>query len=188
LIPRFYDVESGNVQVDGQDVRSLTLHSLRKAIALVSQDIALFDDTVLANITYGRMEADKEAIVAAAKSAAAHDFIMSLPEGYDTLVGERGAKLSGGESQRIAIARALLKNAPILLLDEATAALDAESEREVQNALATLKRGRTTLVIAHRLATVRDADFIYVLDKGRVVEQGSHDELLSKEGLYSRLY
>ena len=188
LIPRFYDVESGNVQVDGQDVRSLTLHSLRKAIALVSQDIALFDDTVLANIAYGRMEADKDAIVAAAKSAAAHDFIMSLPDGYDTLVGERGAKLSGGESQRIAIARALLKNAPILLLDEATAALDAESEREVQNALATLKRGRTTLVIAHRLATVRDADFIYVLDKGRVVEQGSHDELLSKEGLYSRLY
>ena len=188
LIPRFYDVESGSVEVDGQDVRSLTLSSLRNAIALVSQEVALFDDTVRANISYGRPDADMNEIVAAANSAAAHDFITSLPDGYDTLVGERGARLSGGERQRIAIARALLKNAPILLLDEAMAALDAESEREVQTALATLKRGRTTLVIAHRLATVRDADRIYVFDKGRVVEQGSHAELLSLDGLYSRLY
>ena len=188
LIPRFYDVNSGSVEVDGQDVRSLTLSSLRSAIALVSQDVALFDDTVRANISYGRPDADINDIIAAANSAAAHDFITSLPDGYDTLVGERGAKLSGGERQRIAIARALLKNAPILLLDEATAALDAESEREVQTALTMLKRDRTTLVIAHRLATVRDADRIYVFDKGRVVEQGSHAELLSVEGLYSRLY
>ena len=188
LIPRFYDVESGSVEVDGQDVRSLTLSSLRNAIALVSQEVALFDDTVRANISYGRPDADMNEIVAAANSAAAHDFITSLPDGYDTLVGERGARLSGGERQRIAIARALLKNAPILLLDEAMAALDAESEREVQTALATLNRGRTTLVIAHRLATVRDADRIYVFDKGRVVEQGSHAELLSLDGLYSRLY
>ena len=182
LIPRFYDVESGSVEVDGQDVRSLTLSSLRNAIALVSQEVALFDDTVRANISYGRPDADMNEIVAAANSAAAHDFITSLPDGYDTLVGERGARLSGGERQRIAIARALLKNAPILLLDEAMAALDAESEREVQTALATLKRGRTTLVIAHRLATVRDADRIYVFDKGRVVEQGSHAELLCLDG------
>ena len=188
LIPRFYDVESGSVEVDGQDVRSLTLSSLRNAIALVSQEVALFDDTVRANISYGRPDADMNEIVAAAISAAAHDFFTSFPDGYDTLVGERGARLSGGERQRIAIARALLKNAPILLLDEAMAALDAESEREVQTALATLKRGRTTLVIAHRLATVRDADRIYVFDKGRVVEQGSHAELLSLDGLYSRLY
>ena len=188
LIPRFYDVESGAVEVDGQDVRSVTLSSLRGAIALVSQDVALFDDTVKANISYGRPDAEMDEIVAAAESAAAHDFIVSLPDGYDTLVGERGAKLSGGERQRVAIARALLKNAPILLLDEATAALDAASEREVQTALATLKRGRTTLVIAHRLATIRDADRIYVFDKGNVVEQGSHEELLSLQGLYSRLY
>jgi len=188
LIPRFYDVESGAVEVDGQDVRSVTLSSLRGAIALVSQDVALFDDTVKANISYGRPDAEMDEIVAAAESAAAHDFIVSLPDGYDTLVGERGAKLSGGERQRVAIARALLKNAPILLLDEATAALDAASEREVQTALATLKRGRTTLVIAHRLATVRDADRIYVFDKGNVVEQGSHEELLSLQGLYSRLH
>ena len=188
LIPRFYDVESGTVEVDGQDVRSVTLSTLRSAIALVSQDVALFDDTVRANIAYGRPGAEMEEIIAAANSAAAHNFILSLPDGYDTLVGERGAKLSGGERQRIAIARALLKNAPILLLDAATAALDAASEREVQTALATLKRGRTTLVIAHRLATVRDADRIYVFDKGNVVEQGSHDELLTLQGLYSRLY
>ncbi|SVB28728.1 uncharacterized protein METZ01_LOCUS181582 [marine metagenome] len=155
---------------------------------MVSQDVALFDDTVKANISYGRPDAEMDEIVAAAESAAAHDFIVSLPDGYDTRVGERGAKLSGGERQRVAIARALLKNAPILLLDEATAALDAASEREVQTALATLKRGRTTLVIAHRLATIRDADRIYVFDKGNVVEQGSHEELLSLQGLYSRLY
>ena len=162
LIPRFYDVGSGSVRIDGQDVRSLTLSSLRGAIALVSQDVILFDDTVRANIAF--------------------------PKGYDTVVGERGAKLSGGERQRIAIARALLKNAPILLLDEATAALDAESEREVQAALSALKKGRTTLVIAHRLATVRDADQIYVLDNGIMVESGSHEQLISMQGLYNRLY
>ena len=188
LIPRFYDVGSGSVRIDGQDVRSLTLSSLRGAIALVSQDVILFDDTVRANIAYGRPTATEDEIVDAAKAAAAHDFVTAFPKGYDTVVGERGAKLSGGERQRIAIARALLKNAPILLLDEATAALDAESEREVQAALSALKRGRTTLVIAHRLATVRDADQIYVLDNGLMVESGSHEQLISMQGLYNRLY
>ena len=188
LIPRFYDVGTGSVRIDGQDVRSLTLSSLRGAIALVSQDVILFDDTVRTNIAYGRLTATEDEIVDAAKAAAAHDFITAFPKGYDTVVGERGAKLSGGERQRIAIARALLKNAPILLLDEATAALDAESEREVQAALSALKRGRTTLVIAHRLATVRDADQIYVLDNGLIVESGSHEQLISMQGLYNRLY
>lgn len=188
LIPRFYDVGSGSVRIDGQDVRSLTLSSLRGAMALVSQDVILFDDTVRANIAYGRPTATEDEIVDAAKAAAAHDFVTAFPKGYDTVVGERGAKLSGGERQRIAIARALLKNAPILLLDEATAALDAESEREVQAALSALKKGRTTLVIAHRLATVRDADQIYVLDNGIMVESGSHEQLISMQGLYNRLY
>ena len=188
LIPRFYDVDSGSVFIDGQDIRSLKLASLRKEIALVSQDVILFDDTVRANIAYGRPGAREDEILSAAKAAAAHKFISALPDGYETIVGERGAKLSGGERQRSAIARALLKDAPILLLDEATAALDAESEREIQAALSTLKKGRTTLVIAHRLATVRDADRIYVLDSGKMVESGSHEQLISMEGLYSRLY
>ena len=190
LIARFFDPDSGRVLIDGQDVRGVTLASLRGAIALVSQEATLFDDTVFANIAYGAPggAADRAAVEAAARAAAAHDFISALPDGYDTVVGERGVALSGGERQRVAIARAMLKDAPILLLDEATAALDAESERQVQAALERLKRGRTTLVIAHRLATVRNADLICVIDGGRVVEQGDHAALRAAGRLYARLY
>jgi len=188
LIPRFYDPSEGRITIDGQDLRGVTLASLRGASALVSQELTLFDDTVRANIGYGRPEASLEEIEAAAKNAAAHDFIQGLPQGYDTMVGENGVKLSGGQRQRIAIARAMLRNAPILLLDEATSALDSESERLVQSALQRLMQGRTTLVIAHRLSTVIDADVIFVLDHGRLVEQGSHAELLQKNGAYARLY
>lgn len=188
LIPRFYDVEGGAVTVDGQDVRDVSIASLRGAIALVSQEITLFDDSVRANIAYGRMGASEEEIVAAARHAAAHDFIVGLPQGYDTVVGEHGVKLSGGQRQRLAIARAMLKNAPILLLDEATSALDTESERQVQGALEVLMEGRTTIVVAHRLSTVVDADIIFVIDRGRVVESGSHGELLARGGQYARLH
>jgi subfamily B ATP-binding cassette protein MsbA len=188
LIPRFYDVDDGRVAIDGVDVRDVTFASLRAVMALVSQEVMLFDDTVRANIAYGRAGASEEDIVEAARHAAAHDFILALPEGYDTMVGEQGVKLSGGQRQRLAIARAMLKNAPILLLDEATSALDTESERQVQAALSHLMRGRTTLVIAHRLSTVVDADLIYVIDDGRIVEAGSHAELLEREGMYARLY
>jgi subfamily B ATP-binding cassette protein MsbA len=188
LIPRFYDVDEGSVAIDGQDVRGVTLASLRGAIALVSQEVSLFDDTVRANIAYGRPAASEAEIVAAATDAAAHDFILQLPQGYDTPVGELGIKLSGGQRQRLAIARAMLKDAPILLLDEATSALDTESERQVQTALKRLMRGRTTLVIAHRLSTVVDADLIYVVAHGRVIEQGSHAQLLARDAVYARLY
>jgi subfamily B ATP-binding cassette protein MsbA len=190
LIARFFEVDTGRVMIDGQDVREVTLESLRAAIALVSQEITLFDDSVRANIAYGAADgkADRAAIERVARAAAAHDFIAALPHGYDTVVGERGVKLSGGERQRIAIARAMLKDAPILLLDEATASLDTESERQVQAALERLKSGRTTVVIAHRLSTVRDADLIYVIDRGRVVERGRHAELHAAGGLYARLY
>jgi subfamily B ATP-binding cassette protein MsbA len=188
LIPRFYDTSAGRVLIDGIDVRRVTLASLRGAIALVSQEVSLFDDTVRGNIAYGRFGASEDEIVAAAKAAAADEFIRALPQGYDTMVGEQGVKLSGGQRQRVAIARAMLKNAPILLLDEATSALDTESERQVQAALKVLMRGRTTLVIAHRLSTVVDADLIYVIDAGRIVEQGTHAELLARGGAYKRLY
>jgi subfamily B ATP-binding cassette protein MsbA len=188
LVPRFYDATAGRVLIDGQDVRDVTLASLRRNIALVSQELTLFDDTIRANIAYGRPEAGRNDIEMAARHAAAHDFIMALPQGYDTMVGENGVKLSGGQRQRVAIARAMLRDAPILLLDEATSALDTESERLIQTALAELMRGRTTLVIAHRLSTVIDADVIFVLDRGQLVEQGSHAELLARNGVYARLY
>ena len=187
LIPRFYDVDAGSVSLDGRDVRTLTLHSLREQIALVTQEPFLFDDTIRANIAYARPSASRDEIETAARAAAAHDFILALPAGYDTLVGEAGARLSGGQRQRIAIARAFLKNAPILLLDEATSALDTESEAQVQAALERLMAGRATLLIAHRLSTVKGADRIYVVDKGRVVETGTHAALLRARGLYARL-
>ena len=188
LIPRFYEVDSGIIKIDGIDVQDATLDSLRRNIALVSQEIILFDDTVRANIAYGRPDASEKEITQAAKNAAAHDFIEAMSNGYDTYVGERGTKVSGGQRQRLAIARAMRKNAPILLLDEATSSLDAESEREVQAALVKLMKGRTTLVIAHRLSTVIEADLIHVIDNGKLVESGNHPELLSKNGTYARLY
>ncbi len=187
LIPRFYDATTGAVTIDGIDVRDVTLASLRHQIALVTQEPFLFDETIRANIAYGRPEASEAAIIEAAKAAAAHDFIEALPEGYATLVGEAGARLSGGQRQRIAIARAFLKDAPILLLDEATSALDTESEAQVQVALSRLMAGRTTILIAHRLSTVRGADRIYVIEKGRIVETGDHESLVEKGGLYARL-
>jgi subfamily B ATP-binding cassette protein MsbA len=188
LIPRFFDVDAGSIAIDGQDVRLVTIASLRHAIALVAQEVSLFDDTVRANIAYGRFGASTAEIEAAARAAAAEAFIRELPQGYDTVVGEHGVRLSGGQRQRIAIARAMLKNAPILLLDEATSALDSESERQVQRALETLIRGRTTLVIAHRLSTIHGADLICVVDRGHIVEIGRHLELLARDGLYARLY
>jgi len=188
LVPRLYDVTRGRVTIDGTDVRDVTLASLRANIAVVSQEVVLFDDTVRANIAFGRPGADDAAIEAAARAAAAHDFICRLPDGYDTRVGSAGTRLSGGERQRIALARAILKDAPILLLDEATSALDTESEKAVQEALARLMHGRTTIVIAHRLSTVRDADLIVVMDGGRVAETGRHDELVARNGIYAKLY
>jgi subfamily B ATP-binding cassette protein MsbA len=188
LIPRFYDVTFGSISVDGRDVRSLKLADLRQAIGMVPQETTLFGGTIAENILYGRLDATNDQVQAAAHAANAHEFISAFPEGYQTIVGERGVKLSGGQRQRIAIARALLKDPAILVLDEATSSLDSESERLIQEALVTLMRGRTSFVIAHRLSTVRRADNIVVLDKGRVVQQGSHQELLSTSGLYRRLH
>ena len=187
LLPRLYDPQSGTVRIDGTDIRSVSLASLRRCMALVSQDVTLFDDSVRANIAFGDLDADEDAIIAAAKAADAHDFIMAMPGGYDAPVGPRGSNLSGGQRQRLSIARAILKDAPILLLDEATSALDTQSERRVQAALERLSEGRTCLVIAHRLSTVRNADWICVMDQGRVCEQGRHDELVAAGGLYARL-
>ncbi len=188
LLLRFYDVSEGSITIDGVDVRQYSLASLRAQIALVTQHTFLFNDTVRSNIAYGNIDCSMEAIVAAATAAHAHEFILELPNGYDTAIGELGFKLSGGQRQRLAIARALLKNAPILVLDEATSALDNESERLVQVALETLMEGRTTLVIAHRLSTIRRADRIIVLSGGRVVEQGTHDELLALNAEYRKLH
>lgn len=188
LVPRFHDVTSGAIRIDGTDVRQLKLASLREKVSLVAQDTFLFNDTVAANIAYGLKDIPKARIIEAATAALAHEFIEKLPHGYDTLTGERGVKLSGGQRQRLSIARALLKNAPILILDEATSHLDTESEMLVQKALANLMQGRTVIVIAHRISTIRRADKIVVLDKGRMVETGTHESLIQKGGIYHRLH
>jgi len=188
LIPRFYDVSEGRVRIDGQDIRDVTLQSLRGQIAIVTQQTILFNDTVRNNIAYGDIERNEEDIISAAKAANAHDFIMKMPKGYDTNIGELGTKISGGEKQRLSIARAILKNAPILILDEATSSLDTEAEIEVQGALDNLMKGRTTLVIAHRLSTIRNADRIIALINGVIVEEGDHETLMKKKGEYFRLY
>jgi ATP-binding cassette, subfamily B, bacterial MsbA len=188
LTLRFFDPDRGKILIDGQDIKHVTVDSLRDVIALVTQDPVLFDDTIRANIAYGAKPIDEDQVVHAAKAAAAHDFIMSLPKGYDTRVGEAGGLLSGGERQRIAFARAIYKDAPILLLDEPTSSLDSEAEAKVQTALEELMRGRTVLMIAHRLSTVKKADLICVLDQGRIIETGRHDELVAKGGLYTRLH
>ncbi len=188
LLPRFFDATSGRLLIDGHDVRDVTLASLRAQIGIVTQEVILFNDSVRNNIAYGQPHVSQSAVETAARAALAHDFIMALPEGYDTFIGERGLRLSGGERQRIAIARALLKNAPILILDEATSALDTESEALVQSALQNLMVGRTVLVIAHRLSTIRRADRIVVLENGRITDMGTHDDLMNKLGTYRRLY
>jgi subfamily B ATP-binding cassette protein MsbA len=188
LLPRFYDVASGAVRIDGRDIRDVTLVSLREKVGLVAQDTFLFNDTVAANISYGRPEISLEAIRGAARSALADEFIERLPEGYETVIGERGVKLSGGQRQRLAIARALLKDAPILIMDEATSHLDTESEMLVQRALANLMNGRTVIVIAHRISTIRRADKIVVLDRGRISEIGTHTDLVNGGGIYQRLH
>jgi subfamily B ATP-binding cassette protein MsbA len=188
LLPRFYDPEKGQVKIDGQNISNISLHSLRENISLVSQDIILFDDTVYANIAYANLNASKAEIDNACKFAAAKEFIEDLPKSYDTIIGENGVKLSGGQKQRISIARAILKDSPIILLDEATSSLDADSEEKVQNAIMNLTKNKTTLVIAHRLSTIIRADKIIVLDNGQVSDVGNHNDLLKNSSVYKNLY
>jgi ABC-type transport system involved in Fe-S cluster assembly fused permease/ATPase subunit len=188
LLFRFYDASSGSVRINGSDLRSLQQASLRAAIGIVPQDTVLFNDTIFYNIQYGRPSAPREEVIAAAQAAHIHDFIQALPDGYDTRVGERGLKLSGGEKQRVAIARALLKNPPILIFDEATSALDSKTEKAIQAQLEQVAVGRTTLIIAHRLSTVMNADEILVLDAGRIVERGTHRILLERNGMYAQMW
>jgi subfamily B ATP-binding cassette protein MsbA len=189
LIPRFFDVTEGSLTYDDVDVKDVQIKSLRSQLAIVTQDVVLFDDSVANNIAYGlQRNVGRQEIEEAAKAARAHDFIMRLPKGYDTTIGSRGSRLSGGERQRLAIARAILKDAPILILDEATSALDSETESLIQEALTNLIKGRTTIIIAHRLSTIRNCDRIYVLDNGRIIEEGSHAELLNREGRYARFH
>jgi len=187
LLGRFYDVTEGSISIDGHDVRDVKMESLRNQISVVLQEPFLFQGSVAENISYSKPDASRSEIIAAAKAANAHDFIMDFPDGYDTIVGERGARLSGGEKQRISIARAILKNPRILILDEATSSVDTETESLIQAAIDRLVKGRTTFAIAHRLSTLRKADKLIILDKGKIVEQGTHDELLDNNGLYSRL-
>lgn len=188
LIPRFYEPESGDILIDGMNIKDVTLRSLRSNIGVVAQDVYLFSGTIYDNLIYGKDDATMEEIIEAAKQAGAHDFISELPDGYNTYIGERGVKLSGGQKQRISIARVFLKNPPILLLDEATSALDNESEKLVQESLERLAKGRTTLTIAHRLTTIRNADKIIVLTETGIAEQGSHAELMQKGGIYANMY
>ena len=188
LIPRFYDVTGGVIKIDGRDIRSVTLNSLREHIGIVQQDVYLFVGTVYDNIRYGRPDATEEEVIAAAKNANAHEFIMSLPNGYDTDIGQRGIKLSGGQKQRLSIARVFLKNPPILIFDEATSALDNESEKVVQESLEKLAKNRTTFVIAHRLSTIKNAQKILVLTEEGIAEEGTHEQLMEKDGVYRKLY
>jgi ATP-binding cassette subfamily B protein len=188
LLLRLYEIQSGKILIDDIDIRDLDLRSLRAAIGWVSQDVFLFHGSVLENIAYGSFAATVEQIVAAAKIAEAHEFIQDLPKGYDTIVGERGQKLSGGQRQRIAIARAVLRNPPILIIDEATSAVDNETEAAIQKSLERITKNRTTIAIAHRLSTIRNADHIYVMDQGKVVESGNHDQLVALSGIYTGLW
>ena len=188
LIPKLYNINNGSITIDSQNINEVSLASLRKEIAVVSQEVILFDDTVEANIAYGRIDATKEDVILASQNAAADEFIRELPNGYDTIVGENGVKLSGGQKQRISIARAMLKNSSIILLDEATSALDSESEAKVKYAIDNLIKNRTTIVIAHRLSTIKNADKIIVLSEGALVEEGKHEELLIKSDTYKKLY
>ena len=188
LLPRFYDVTGGSVTIDGHDVRSLKQESLRKNIGIVQQDVYLFNATIKENILYGKLDATDDEVIAAAKRANIHDYVLSLPNGYDTEIGERGVRLSGGQKQRLSIARVFLKDPAILILDEATSALDNPTEILIQQALDELCRGRTTIVVAHRLSTIKNADMIAVIADGRVIEQGTHEELMQKGGEYQSLY